>query len=118
MKPKIMFQNCLYRDDRKRNNPGTLFIFVFLTLYFLSQLSAIYLNDVRTNIKIKKEEKNKLVNSLALLDHGAAEVEERKRRGEEEEEGNSQSGAKSWRVGEGTEEEEEAAGGGRRSVRR
>lgn len=61
MKPKIMFQNCLYQDDRNRNNPGTLFIFVFLTLYFLSQLSAIYLNDVRTNIKIKKKRKINLL---------------------------------------------------------
>lgn len=60
MKTKITFQNRLYQDKKHKNNPGTLFIFVFLTLYFLSQLSAIYLNDVRANIKIKKKRKRKI----------------------------------------------------------
>lgn len=47
-------------------------------MYFLSQLSGIYLNDVRANIKIKKEKKNKLaVKSVALLGHRAPEVGER-----------------------------------------
>lgn len=82
-------------------------------MYFLSQLSGIYLNDVRANIKIKKEEKNKHVHSMALLGHGAAEVAERKRRGVEEEEGDSQKGKRIWR-----EKDEEDKDGGRRSVRR
>lgn len=61
MKTKITFQNRLYQDKKNTNNPGPLFIFVFLTLYFLSQLSGIYLNDVRANIKIKKKRKIKLL---------------------------------------------------------
>lgn len=75
----------MYQDKKKNKRTKTtrdsFFTFVFLTLCFLSQLSGIYLNDVRANIKIKK---NKLVNSVALLGHGAAEVEERKRGREEE----------------------------------
>jgi len=71
MKTKITFQNRLYQDKKKKkkkkkkkNDPGTLFIFVFLTLYLLSQLSGIFLNDVRANIKIKKKRK---INLLAPL---------------------------------------------------
>lgn len=51
-------------QDKKTNKTRTiqgLFTFVFLTLYFLSQLSGIYLNDVRANIKIKKKRKIKLL---------------------------------------------------------
>ena len=82
MKTKITSQNCLYQDKKK----GILIIFVCLTLYFLSQLSGIYLNDVRANIKIKKKRKINQLNSVALLGHGTAEVEERKK-GEGKEEG-------------------------------
>lgn len=48
------------RKNKTRTIQG-LFTFVFLTLYFLSQLSGIYLNDVRANIKIKKKRKIKLL---------------------------------------------------------
>lgn len=74
MKTKVTFQNRLYQEK----NPGTLLIFP--TLYLLSESSGIFFNDVRANIKIKKEKK---LNSKALLGLGAAEVEQRKR-GEKE----------------------------------
>lgn len=51
---KTTFQNRLYQDEKEKNTPGTL---IFLALYFLSQLSGIYLNDVRANIKIKNKRK-------------------------------------------------------------
>lgn len=58
-KTTITIQNCLYQDKNspKQSGDSSSFILVFLTLYFLSQLSGIYLNDVRTNIKIKKKRK-------------------------------------------------------------
>lgn len=62
MKTKITFSEPLVPGQKTQNNPGTsFFIFVFLTLYFLSQLSGIYLNDVRANIKIKKKRKINLL---------------------------------------------------------
>lgn len=55
MKPKDNIFRTACTRTKKNNNPGTaFFIFAFLTLYFLPQLSGIYLNDVRANIKNKK----------------------------------------------------------------
>lgn len=73
MKTKITSQNCLYQDKKGDSH------YLCLTLYFLSQLSGIYLNDVRANIKIKKKRKINLFNYVALLGHRTAEVEERKK---------------------------------------
>lgn len=99
-----------------KNNPGTLFIFVFLTLYFLSQLSAIYLNDVRANIKIKKKRKINLLTPWPCWvmepqrwEKGKGGGERRKRK---------VARRKGRRVGGGEGRMEEAAGGGTRSVRR
>lgn len=57
----ITCQNCLYQDKKNKQKQSRDSLFSFLTLYFLSQLSGIYLNDVRANIKIKKKRKINLL---------------------------------------------------------
>ncbi len=85
---------------KQKQSRDSFFIFVFPTLYFLSQLSGIYLNGLRTNIKIKKKRK---INLLTLWPCWVIELQRwKKGRGpergrEEEEEGESQRGRRSVR---------------------
>lgn len=124
MKTKIPSQNRLYQE--RKNKIQGLFIFAFLTLYLLSQLSGIYLKWIKGLIKkknkkinnkrqLKNKEKNKLDNSMTLVGLGAAEErgkgeEERKReeregkrerRGGDGQESCSQFGASRWLLGVG-----------------
>lgn len=64
MKTKIPFPNSLYQEQKtkqtnkkeKLNSRDSFYIFAFLTLYILSQLSGIYLKLIKGLIeKIKRK---------------------------------------------------------------